>query len=377
VTTEAQSAELLGLARQVVDVMAALDVRLVPGESSFLPHTEHASRARDVGMYLDAALELVERTMLPQAFAMLRSALECWALDATILVGDRYVQETGIVTREAADDLVARWRDGNYADIPDEPEVVDARNGAVRVRLVRQGLRSNDDNPTILHPLYFEVRNYDPFFGNPDEQDDYADSGLFSPSHDLAIHHRQLHNTWLRWSSLVQSLLVNDLVPERHIPHLRVHYRYLSAFTHGHRAALDAATGVAGRSRGLTRHVVHELAVGYVCVIGARYLDAFLAMADRPPAVGIDRRDDLGDLVARATRATHHLWFLTDTPQAYDLGQELVGRAGEAGTFVRIDPASVAENEIRYYRDPLKRLLGMHESTTELSTGFSYMSPYR
>ena len=106
------------------------------------------------------------------------------------------------------------------------------------------------------------------------------------------------------------------------------------------------------------------------------YLDAFLAMAARPPAVVLDEDDRLAALAKRAIGMTEHLWFLTDTPQRYDLGQELLGRAGAARTFISIDPASVAPTEIRYYRDPLRRLLGMHESGLEHMTGFNYQSPY-
>lgn len=93
VTTDAQSAELFALAHQIVDQLETLDSRLIRGETSFMPHTEHASRARDVSEFLAAGLVLVQQRLYTQAFALLRTALECWAVDAVILVGDRYVQE--------------------------------------------------------------------------------------------------------------------------------------------------------------------------------------------------------------------------------------------------------------------------------------------
>lgn len=376
VTTEAQSIELRALTHRIVDELELIDGRLTPGAIGFLPHTEHAGRARDVSSFLAASLVLVDQRLFTQAFPLLRTALECWAVDAVILVGDRYVQEVRCDSRDAAETILARWRDGVFTDISDEPDVVESKKGNVTVRLVRQGLRSDGDDQAILHPLYFEADRYDPFFGGPDEQDGYADSDLFATSEDLALNHRQRHNTWLRWKSLVGSLTINNIIPDRHVVHLAVHYRFLSAFVHGHRAAIRATTP-GWHVDEETEHVVAELAVGYACIIGARYLDAFLAMADRPPTGGIDCRDELASLTTRALRATEHLWFLTDTPQPYDLGQELLGRAGAAKAFIGADASSVDTAEIRYYREPLQRLRGMHESNTEFVTGFTHRSPYR
>jgi len=40
------------------------------------------------------------------------------------------------------------------------------------------------------------------------------------------------------------------------------------------------------------------------------------------------------------------------------------------------DPSSIPEGEIRYYRDPMQRLVRLHCSFQEIMTGIAYQSPW-
>jgi hypothetical protein len=95
--------------------------------------------------------------------------------------------------------------------------------------------------------------------------------------------------------------------------------------------------------------------------------------------VGLAEPTALSDLVTVALERSGHLWFLTDEPHLYDRGQELLARAASQRA---LRPARASEalalspEEVRYYRNPLDRLRHMHQSATEMVTGFTYLSPW-
>lgn len=103
-------------------------------------------------------------------------------------------------------------------------------------------------------------------------------------------------------------------------------------------------------------------------------------LTKRPPPVGLATEELLDEMAERCLELTSHLWFLEGAPAIYDRGQELLARAAEERKFgskmtVR-DPIALDVSEIRYHRNPFKRLQRMHVSSTEMVTGFSYKSPW-
>ena len=123
---------------------------------------------------------------------------------------------------------------GELPSIIEEPRLVG--KGGSKLRIVRRGMTS-EDGSIVLHPMYFEMDSFDPFFGPPDEQPEYADWLAESDARDHATEQRQRYNAFLRWGALVDSLILNEIVAPDHRVHLNVHHRFLSAFVHSHRAA--------------------------------------------------------------------------------------------------------------------------------------------
>lgn len=88
--------------------------------------------------------------------------------------------------------------------------------------------------------------------------------------------------------------------------------------------------------------------------------------------------------MASAGAAAAHLWFPgDDNPHEYDRVEEANSRGSRwtrrGGGIVprdqRLAPDELQPRQVRYYRNPLRRLIRMHESFNEL-TGFPYRSPW-
>lgn len=374
-TTERGSEELGLLCARVADDLVDFTGRLLHRDTTYMQHVDHAARAGQVGEWLRAVLSLASAGSVSQSLALARTVMERWGIDTVILLGDRYVERytgtTDLVFRETLD----RWERGELESVLEQPELIGQNRSTMRI--VRRGLSAQDAPDRVLHPLYFEIERFDPFFGPPDEQPDLVGGALFGDPRRTAEDHRQRYNASMRWSAVVDSLELNGLVTARHRLHLNVHYRFLSAFVHGQHAAYRSLETSRFRSQYSNEHIGEELALLYVAQFGARYLQSLLQMCDRPPTVEIDERTDLEALAFELLSRSQHLWFLDDEPSMYDRGQEMLDRAaGSPGRSGVWDPMAFSPQEIRYYRNPIERLARLHETSTEMVTGFTYSSPW-
>jgi hypothetical protein len=238
-TTAVGSAELQEMAGRLVHLLDSLEARLLRGGVMHMKHSDLCRRAGQFSGYLGAALLLAERRLFPQAFSLLRSALDHWAADLVIMLGDRFVQHFDKASEGTLRNVVDRWSRGELPSVTEEPRLVG--RGGSKLRIVRRGLVS-EDGTMVLHPMYFEAVHFDPFFGPPDEQADFADWLGESDSRDYATQQRQKYNAFFKWGALVDSLVLNGLVDHRHRVHLNVHHRFLSALVHSHHGAHEILT---------------------------------------------------------------------------------------------------------------------------------------
>ena len=372
-TTEDGSVELKQRSSELAARLRAIDGELIHGDVYNVQHGDFATQARRFVDYVESALLLVDQTRFAQAFSLLRSAMEQWAIDAITMLGDRYVRMYPGSSEEQLAVVLKQWTEGELPWIAEEPKLVG--KGGTTLRVVHRGL-TNPDDGTVLHPLYFEADRFDPFFGTPDEQEDFA--GWLGPeqARDHAAELRRRYNLNFRWGAIVETLVLNSLVQPQHVVHLDVHYRFLSAFVHSQKLAHDLLERSPVPPEPVPNHATVELALLYSAQLLAWYTNAFIAMTERPPEVNLVDKDDLREQAEQLLSASSHLWFLDDNPHNYDRGQELGARVVEQLQAQGSGLPQVADDfdnsEIRYYRNPLERLRRMHTGFNELATGFVY-----
>lgn len=77
--------------------------------------------------------------------------------------------------------------------------------------------------------------------------------------------------------------------------------------------------------------------------------------------------------------AASYFWFLSGEPETFDridTAHTPPGNVKPKWGRPKIDPAAIATARVRYYRDPLRRLVKLHQSYQEMSTGLAYRSPF-
>lgn len=374
--TSAPATEHPALARAAFTAVEAIEqMPAILGRSSWMPDWEFAQRARHLAGHLRQVLQASAVPAYPSALALCRATLEHHLLDELLLHGTVYRQTyTGV-----DDDLFAEYEADLAAGTEPWTQGVRSleRHGRSRAVIVREGFDVQDDEGAVvqkLSPYWLFTRRHQPLVGRAGDQ---ADDGL-GDVEELKINARRnedLYRSYLSWSALRDNLVLNDLYTEAEVRRVDVHYRFLSMYVHGTSAGYDPFRdgGISGHD-----HYFGELVLLYVAWVAASELDTFARYLARRHLGG---GDELRDLSADLTIATAYFWPPKGAPQAYDRWTEanrrrIIQLRANRQDEPAVAPAELMEDDVNYYVDPLRRLRGLHATTQEFTTGFTYVSPW-
>jgi len=354
------------------------------GGSQQFQHNEFAWRVRLLGNCLTSALRAASANEYPAALALLRTALDHQIFDRLLFLASRHVQ----VLEGVSDEVWGRWQ-------TQRPEFLLEwdRLPKDRVRAVWRGARVVDEKGEFLYfiSIYYKWwKDFDPLV--PPERDatklaaGYPESPTARAKH--ARTQREMWRDVLAWKNLKASLLLNGLATETEVVQLDVHYRFLSMYTHPFTEDItDRLYGRLGGGWPKEDHYAEELVLLYACSLAIDELRVFERMTENEPRVDLADWHEVRREVATAEVQIAHFWAPGRRPFSYDRATEAnqrvfdaVAAQQEAGVVVQRPPTSgpetITDDQIRYYPDPLRRLVQLHAGFTEMTTGVSWPSPW-
>ncbi|MFE3317509.1 hypothetical protein [Nocardia sp. NPDC059195] len=376
-TGAAEHADLYTSAVSLIQTLRGIGSQLERGAVHYEPHHDMADRCRSLSLYLASAVADAERDAYAPAFGSLRSALEHVLIDKLISQGTQCVR----ILEGVEEQIWQQWdRDRKAGQGWADVLSWNWRNGVVRAKMTGPYVRGEDGTTQPIGFLYFLLDEYSPYLGLPDEQVHF-DDGLTDVAERVtaAKHHRTLHATYLRWKSITESLVENQLADSQSVRMINVHNRFLSAFVHPNTNAIRQLYGKNRRTWPTYDHYSSELVLLYVNVLAAEELKSFHAMTQRPPTIGISGWADVFGQCAQAWTVSSHLWFPGQAPHEFDRFQEAnrrVFRGQKSGEHPLVRPDALSDADIGYYANPLDRLIEMHSSRRELMSGLVYRSPW-
>ena len=373
-TTEDDHGDLPGHAEQLVERLVRLRRQFTQGHVAHHQHSEFADRSALLAHQLRAAMALSESGYYAPAFVAIRTALEHHLADRLLFLANRYLQVYPVRKPDIAaeESRLAALKAGPRPDIarwwPD--------NGKMNV-LVR-GLYPTGSlgRGWTLSPYYFVIDQYDPFTGRP--KDVHQLAGAFLPIGERrkwATEARSLWESLFTYEKLKRNLRLNRLLTARQALQLDVHYAFLSAFAHSIKRAHDLAYGRnVPRTTRVYDHYSSELVLLYVVTLASEELAFFGRMASRTPRLGLTGWDVVQSENAQARLAAGHLWFLFGGPQAFDRIAEVhtrLARRRLPWPTPGLDPMAIPAERVRYYTNPLVRLVELHRGSIEMMTGLA------
>lgn len=232
-----------------------------------------------------------------------------------------------------------------------------------------------------LSPYYFVADQYNPFTGRP--KNVHLLAGAFIPigqRRKSAEESRAVWQSLFVYEKLRRNLLLNRLLTTRQALQVDIHYAFLSAFSHAIERAYYLVYGrnIPSR-RGSFDHYSSELVLLYVVTLAAEELSIFGRMTARTPRLRMRDWEMVQAEIAAGRAAASHLWFLIGDPLPLDRLNEVhtrLARLKHPWDAQPIDPYSIRADRVRYYTNPLDRLVQLHQGWREMSTGLGFMPPF-
>lgn len=355
--------------------------RLHHGDPTYHAHIEFADRAISLSEYLKGALALITEDKYAPAFAVLRAAMEHHLLDLLLFRGHVYT----VIAADVSEETLAEWK-ASLAAGELAPDIRDfRRRGSRDVEVVRSGIHFTGEgkgpNEPSLSIYYGIIDRYDPFTGGKKAQR-FIGHWRFQEEvkRDQAAKQAEVWHQSLTWEALIRSVALNDFYSEAEIARWGVHYSFLSAFSHP--VSKRAVASTYGRNMPIairSDHYAAELALLYIGTIASLELEAFDQMSKRAPTVELHEADRVLFGAEQFRRMTSYFWFPSGPPDIFDRVQEANQRAMLSDrTRVPLEdrlPNELTEGEVKYYQNPLRRLIEMHVGINEI-TGFAWASPW-
>jgi hypothetical protein len=372
---------LVGHAMRLLDALDGLSGRLAPRRVDRVQHREFADRAALLGDHLRGALQLALDHRYASAFVVVRTSLEHHLLDRLVFLATRFTNSY-VVPLDKVDEEERRLAKVK-ATRPDLRRVDITRHKSdAEVVLTFSGYHAEGrrGRPPTISRWFFLLDEYDPFAGTPSRV-----TKLAAPFRDLegmrrwAKESQALWERYLKTRRLLADLRLNRLLTAPQTLQVEVHYSFLSTFVHATQAAYGLVYGRNRPSRlGRFDHYASELVLLYVIALASEELGFFARACRRAPAVPLRNWGEVETATRSARTASDYFWFLHGHPTALD-------RIGEVHT--RVDPKQIARGKgavhdparvarVRYYGNPLRRLVELHGSFVEGTTGLGYQSPW-
>jgi hypothetical protein len=378
VTADDEHATLASVWDGVRRILEGMPTSLRFVDVHYVEVSDKAQRVKSLGVHLEGAVSLMRSERYESAFALLRTCLEHVIVDWLVFQGRTFVKRFSSVSEETWQ----QWQDAR-ADGAEWTRTIQDwhRTKKGHVRIVHEGIFSEPDEDGRRQQLsiyYFLLEQYRPTVGPPGRQ---VDDGLIGRDElrQMAMENHAIWEVYLTWSSLLTNLRENQLVDAEDAGRLAVHYRFLSGYAH---PVADQRRETYGRDAGLGwprfDHYSSELILLYAITLGTLEVRNFLASLRERPDVAVADLDGLGQALDAAEEAASHFWFLGLNPHAYDVWKtrnEIAFRAFRAEKALVVPPEPAPE-DVAYPPDPLRRLVAMHSSTQEMTTGLAYVSPW-
>jgi hypothetical protein len=352
----------------------------VPGDTAHMQHMDHAKRVRQLAQHLRAVLLLSETRHYPSALVVMRSALEHHLMDRLIFLATRYIVVYTTVKKKDVPSWNVKLAAARAGDQPDIATWFWDQSG---MNVVHRGIHSSKSKKgrgQTMSSYYFQVDDFDPFVG-PKKHAGRLAAPFWERKH-LQQWAEQSASAWrylFRHDAVMKALRVNRLLVGRHIQ-VDVHYGFLSGFAHPSKKGYEAIFGGNSPDRmGSFDHYASELLLLYVVALAAAEIEMYGQMARRVPRIVLRDWDDVLREVHEAQLASSYFWFLSGVPEMFDRIDTVHTPPGNwkpKWGRPKVDPAAITPLRVRYYRDPLGRLVKLHQSFQEMSTGLVYRSPF-
>jgi hypothetical protein len=385
----AEHGQLIAICESLIETLSSLRVKV---STSWLQDYDLLDWLVLQSQSFDSIVSLVRLGRYRDAYHTCRMTLESYLLLRTVWTCRLYRQRWLMKPKPGEDiaDAQHRFIADVRRELGDELIDVEATSPkAKEVTLVRRMgpiVDANGKDSGRYLPFHWQAWNIyrSEHFVNRDKLrgkhfllPDWAAAGRRVRAENPDARDRDLYKYLFTFDAMLNTLVLNKMLNKKTALRVVVHYNFLSGFSHTTKTGIDS---LKDRSySGAAPHYDHyhsELALLYVAHLAAMHLDVIRDYF-KATEVGVASwwTDDLRVLHDEVERRFGYFWFVFNSPHEYDRFEH-ANRKSNWTTRQFVRPSEIRPAVCRYYDDPLSRLKRLHWSTSEFTSGNSYLSPF-
>jgi hypothetical protein len=320
---------------------------------------------------METIKDLVNKNRYIESFILNRTIFENYFFIFLMLKGTKYIRRYKIAIKSNETPKQA------YNKIKEELEkqLIEGRKDIFSFKPVKKFTeievthigRFSPDMDKIIPNYYFVFQEYDPIRHRIDKIKSIALKDLF-PEHLIKWQqtHAYIYNMYLGFENVLNACILNGFINKEQKNRVKVHYNFLSSFTHLTKKCFDFTNSFELRRN---RHYLIELNLLYILRILRLYLLLMIDFFSNTNHKICDIKRFLNH-IDKIGNKYDYFWFIFNQPTEYDFWRYQTSKEFHAkrGEFL--------DEMVPYYKDPLERLKGQHQSALEISTGLGYNSPW-
>lgn len=311
-----------------------------------------------------STLALLSLSKYKDCFVILRSVFEYYFFFLLMVKGTRYRQTRtyriqpgdSMSQKDARDKTFEKWIKEKDLMESEHTRIIGINKGhddnVIHVTFDIEGPYNEKDvekKGEITPIFYFVFEEYDPYVRFLAELKTLYRRG---PSYDKIIEkHEHLHSQFLYIDRIEDNLKRNDLLTEEQSDRFRVHYNFLSSFTHPTRRGVrvtDSKRLSSGRS---TKEAVERVILSYAAHFEAMLIRLMVDYFKRENPV-VDFSVYL-ECAAELENGANSFWFIYNQPVPADIEASEARKKG-----MKTEGVDIPEG-VLYYSDPILRMEGI------------------
>ncbi|MEM3641610.1 MAG: DUF5677 domain-containing protein [Candidatus Bathyarchaeia archaeon] len=310
--------------------------------------------------------DLVKAEKYTEAFILNRTLFENFFLICLILKGSKYIRRYKIPVKpnENPKEIYNRLTKG----LEGRKDIVSFKplKNYGEIEVVHKGLYPKEGD-RLIPVYYFVFKEYDPVKHRVGKIKSIMLKD-FSPEviSKWQKEHESLYKAYFGFENLVKAAVLNDIITEKQTEKVRVHYNFLSAFTHLTNMSFEIAHSY---KTSANKHYLMELNLLYVLSILRYYLLLLIDFFTKTEH-SIKDIDQIRQFLKEQEQRYNYFWFIFNEPSEYDyFNYQTIKK------YRQLTKRELLDEEIPYYKNPYERLKRQHQNIIEFSTGV-YKSPW-
>jgi hypothetical protein len=253
-----------------------------------------------------------------------------------------------------------------------------------KIKVIYLGRKNTDGS--IIPNYYFLFKEYNPEVAHLGFEEPYYENIQLDKIRDELINkHKGLRDYFSFGDGVRHNLLLNDLITKEQFERARVHYNFLSMWTH---PSINSIHLIQKNIQGNENFeqikkydfILTRLALLYIGKIMCMYLNSFIKFTDRQLSEGkiksLKNKSNLLKSVNEFDTNTDYFWFIFNEPHYYYKWKFMIKKIGKENEDVikKISINDLKASEIEYYKNPVETLKDLSTSWENKLIG-KYDSP--